>query len=53
MVRPLILRCPIDLGMSVPKADDMVGTSLHSTSSRGHVTKEVGHRSHSLYLDSA
>jgi hypothetical protein len=37
----------------VPEADDMVGTSLRGTSSRGYVTKEVGHGSHGLYLDSA
>jgi hypothetical protein len=37
----------------MPEADEMVGTSLHSTSSRGYVTKEVGYRSYSLYLDSA
>jgi hypothetical protein len=36
----------------VPEADDIVGTPLRGTSSGGHVTKEVGYRSHSLYLDS-
>jgi hypothetical protein len=36
----------------VPEADTMVGTSLRGTSSRGHVTKEMGYGSYSLYLDS-
>jgi hypothetical protein len=36
----------------VPEADDIVGTSLRGTSSGGYVTKEVGYRSYSLYLDS-
>jgi hypothetical protein len=36
----------------MPKADNIVGTSLRGTSSRGHVIKEVGYRSYSLYLDS-
>jgi hypothetical protein len=35
----------------VPKADDIVGTSLRGTSSGGYVIKEVGYRSYSLYLD--